>query len=178
MLSRRSFRTAPEWFCLSRGTCGLQFLASFQCFCILSPRICELEHQSTLLGIVRLCSSAEAFLRLIFIDLSQSAPLNYLVPRCRVQVRHPSDKRAKKFLVCTGSWAAAELTSPRQARAALGAAAGLTLERNTIIGPLGTGRPRGDLFGCVRPKGPLLWCNDGRGRPRCLADPGACSLVR
>ena len=30
-------------------------------------------------------------------------PLNYLVPRCRVQVRHPSDKRAKKFLVCTGN---------------------------------------------------------------------------
>jgi hypothetical protein len=139
---------------------------------------CELEHQSTLLGIVRLCSRAEALLRLIFIHLSQSTPLNYLVPRCRVQVRHPSDKRAKKFLVCTGSWAAAELTSPRQARAALGAAAGLTLERNTIIGPLGTGRPRGDLFGCVRPKDPLLWCNDGRGRPRCLADPGACSLVR
>ena len=47
---------------------------------------------------------------MIFIHLSQSwhgKPLHHIVPQylvagCRVQVRHPSDKRAKKFLVCTG----------------------------------------------------------------------------
>jgi hypothetical protein len=64
-ITRRSFRNAP------------------QCFYILSPRACELEHQSTLLGIVRLCSRAEAFLRLIFIHLSQSwhdKPLHRIVP--------------------------------------------------------------------------------------------------
>ena len=38
-ITRRAFRNAP------------------QCFCILSPRTCELEHQSTLLGIVRLQQS-------------------------------------------------------------------------------------------------------------------------
>ena len=37
----------------------------------------------------------------------------------------------------------------------------LAYERNTIIGPLGTGAPRGDLSGCVRPrKSILLWCNE------------------
>ena len=47
---------------------------------ILSPQD---EHQSTLLGIVRLCSRAEALLQLIFIHLSQSwhdKPLHRIVP--------------------------------------------------------------------------------------------------
>ena len=49
-----------------------QFLASSQTFRILSPLTCELEQQIPLLGIVRLRSRADAVLRMIFIQLSQS----------------------------------------------------------------------------------------------------------
>ena len=114
---------------------------------------------------------------MIFIDLSQSwhgkPPRidQYLVPRCRVQVRHPSDKRAKKFLVCTGSWADRS-ESTRRGRPRCSSRL-VSYERNTIIGPLGTGAPRGDLSGCVRPRrSALLWCNDGRGRPVSPPIPG------
>ena len=51
---------------------GAPFRIAPQCFCILSPRTCELEHQSTLLEIIRLCSRGDAFLSMIFIHLSQS----------------------------------------------------------------------------------------------------------
>jgi hypothetical protein len=70
--SRLAFRIAPQCFCFSRGACGLQFLAPFRCFCILSPRSCELAQQIAILRVFRLRSGAEAFLRLILIYLSQS----------------------------------------------------------------------------------------------------------
>ena len=139
-----------------------QMLASFQCFCILSPRTCELEHQSTLLGIVRLCSSAEAFLRMIFIHFSQSwhgKPFHRIVPILgngvpRSGSIHRTNKR-KNFWFAQGSWAAA----------VTGAAS------------FGTGTPRAELVGCVRPRGhPLLWCNDGRGRPWCRGRSRGLSL--
>ena len=85
-------------------------LASFQCFCILSPRTCELEHQSTMLGIVRLCSSAEAFLRMIFIQLSQSwhvkppehsSSITWYQDAAFRFVIYRTNER-KNFLVCTG----------------------------------------------------------------------------
>ena len=106
------------------GNLRAVILAPFQCFCILSPRTCELEHQSTLLGIVRLCSSAEAFLRMIFIHLSQSShgkPLNTVPLITWYQdaafrfVAHPTNER-KNFWFAQESWAAAELTPPRQAQ--------------------------------------------------------------
>jgi hypothetical protein len=86
-------------------------------------------------------------------ELAWQAPehriFNYFVPRCRAQVRCLSDKRAKKFLVCVGLL----LRS-------------CAYKRNTIIGSLGTGAPRGDLSGCVRPRDTLSVVQHGRGRPR------------
>ena len=150
-------------FCLSRETCGLQFLASFQCFCILSPRACELEHQSTLLGIVRLCSSAEAFLRMIFIHFSQSwhgKPLHRIVPILGSGVPH------------SGSSSIGQ-TSEKIS----GLHRGAGLLQLSGAASFGTGTPRAELVGCVRPRGhPLLWCNDGRGRPWCRGRSRGLSL--
>jgi hypothetical protein len=100
-ITRRAFRNAPRGFRLSPRTCECeQFLASFQCFRILSPRNCELEQWTSPVftfssyehredkprihatrnersaapnrGVVRPCSRAEAFLRMIFVNFSQS----------------------------------------------------------------------------------------------------------
>ena len=94
-----------------------------------------------MLGIVRLCSSAEAFLRMIFIQLSQSwhvNPLNTVPLITWYQdaafrfVIYWTDER-KNFWFAQESWAAAELTSPRQEGGCLGAAAGLALTSATPL---------------------------------------------
>ena len=60
-------------------------------------------------------------------------------------VVHPTDER-KNFWFAQESWAAAELTSPRQARAALGAAAGLALMSATPSWPTRNRGTKGRLI--------------------------------
>ena len=121
--------------------------------------LASLSIKARCLGSSAFAAAAEAFLRLIFIHLSQSwhgNPLNTVPLITWYQdaafrfVIHPTNER-KNFWFAQESWAAADLTSPPQARAAWVQQQSCAYGRNTIVGPLGTGTPRGDLSGCVRP---------------------------
>jgi hypothetical protein len=98
-------------FMPQRGFCRTlasveQVLASSQCFGICSPRICELEQNIPMPGILGLCRSAEAVFRLLFVYLIycwHQPPYTWyeMVPTCCVRVRQlPGEE---KFAIRTGA---------------------------------------------------------------------------
>ena len=80
-------------------------------------------------------------------------------------VVHPTNER-KNFWFAQESWAAAELTSPRQARAAWVQQQVLRLRAQHHHWPTRNRDTKGRLIRLRPTRGHPLWCNDGRGRPR------------